>query len=133
MRYAFISNEFILERNLHLYLFFFFQAEDGIRDLIVTGVQTCALPICPASTSLRTAMQTGSFLYESTAGAPRLRFATRMLYFVAFVGFEELSGLVGSTGLRIQLSALRRSEVLPTPFESSTRRLMMSALRAMPS
>src|SRR2546421_9158541 len=25
--------------------FLFFQAEDGIRDLIVTGVQTCALPI----------------------------------------------------------------------------------------
>src|SRR5216683_1171759 len=25
---------------------FFFQAEDGIRALIVTGVQTCALPIC---------------------------------------------------------------------------------------
>src|SRR2546421_4210403 len=29
-----------------LNVFFFFQAEDGIRDLIVTGVQTCALPIC---------------------------------------------------------------------------------------
>src|SRR6266576_4510244 len=28
--------------------FFFFQAEDGIRDLYVTGVQTCALPISPA-------------------------------------------------------------------------------------
>src|SRR2546421_5889877 len=28
-----------------LLVFFFFQAEDGIRDLIVTGVQTCALPI----------------------------------------------------------------------------------------
>src|SRR2546430_10560432 len=28
-----------------LYGFFFFQAEDGIRDLTVTGVQTCALPI----------------------------------------------------------------------------------------
>src|SRR5688572_31093010 len=27
---------------------FFFQAEDGIRDLTVTGVQTCALPISPA-------------------------------------------------------------------------------------
>src|SRR5579875_1919901 len=27
-------------------LFFFFQAEDGIRDHCVTGVQTCALPIC---------------------------------------------------------------------------------------
>src|SRR6267378_2250683 len=30
-----------------LQLFFFFQAEDGIRDLYVTGVQTCALPISP--------------------------------------------------------------------------------------
>src|SRR3989475_7138986 len=28
-----------------LSFFFFFQAEDGIRDLTVTGVQTCALPI----------------------------------------------------------------------------------------
>src|SRR2546430_7086180 len=27
---------------------FFFQAEDGIRDLTVTGVQTCALPISPS-------------------------------------------------------------------------------------
>src|SRR6266550_5193319 len=26
--------------------YFFFQAEDGIRDVAVTGVQTCALPIC---------------------------------------------------------------------------------------
>src|SRR2546425_9408320 len=26
-------------------VFFFFQAEDGIRDKLVTGVQTCALPI----------------------------------------------------------------------------------------
>src|SRR2546430_7914213 len=30
-------------------LFFFFQAEDGIRDLTVTGVQTCALPISAAA------------------------------------------------------------------------------------
>src|SRR5689334_23934286 len=28
------------------FFFFFFQAEDGIRDGTVTGVQTCALPIC---------------------------------------------------------------------------------------
>src|SRR2546429_1322443 len=28
-----------------LWFFFFFQAEDGIRDVAVTGVQTCALPI----------------------------------------------------------------------------------------
>src|SRR5207248_4568183 len=31
-----------------LYFFFFFQAEDGIRDRTVTGVQTCALPIYAA-------------------------------------------------------------------------------------
>src|SRR2546427_5190204 len=30
---------------VYLIFFFFFQAEDGIRDLTVTGVQTCALPI----------------------------------------------------------------------------------------
>src|SRR2546430_17423903 len=30
---------------IDIFLFFFFQAEDGIRDLTVTGVQTCALPI----------------------------------------------------------------------------------------
>src|SRR5215207_10583889 len=31
-----------------MFSFFFFQAEDGIRDPLVTGVQTCALPIWPA-------------------------------------------------------------------------------------
>src|SRR2546430_5260282 len=30
---------------------FFFQAEDGIRDLTVTGVQTCALPICSGTSA----------------------------------------------------------------------------------
>src|SRR5690606_40493317 len=35
-----------------LILFFFFQAEDGIRDFHVTGVQTCALPICGATAFL---------------------------------------------------------------------------------
>src|SRR6266496_4892184 len=32
--------------------FFFFQAEDGIRDLYVTGVQTCALPISHQRTAV---------------------------------------------------------------------------------
>src|SRR5256886_17428201 len=32
---------------------FFFQAEDGIRDLTVTGVQTCALPICVLTEAVR--------------------------------------------------------------------------------
>src|SRR2546429_4325009 len=51
-------------------LFFFFQAEDGIRDVAVTGVQTCALPIfgasgCGKSTLMR--MLTG--LSPATGGA----------------------------------------------------------------
>src|SRR2546425_1745500 len=32
-------------------IFFFFQAEDGIRDKLVTGVQTCALPISSRTSS----------------------------------------------------------------------------------
>src|SRR2546422_6434401 len=35
--------------------FFFFQAEDGIRDVAVTGVQTCALPIYEAVAEMRRA------------------------------------------------------------------------------
>src|SRR5688572_31065428 len=35
---------------------FFFQAEDGIRDLTVTGVQTCALPICVRLAGARAAL-----------------------------------------------------------------------------
>src|SRR2546425_1702783 len=38
------ADVYILNSTL-LYSFFFFQAEDGIRDKLVTGVQTCALPI----------------------------------------------------------------------------------------
>src|SRR5690606_39795913 len=33
-------------------VYFFFQAEDGIRVFHVTGVQTCALPICRWATSI---------------------------------------------------------------------------------
>src|SRR2546429_5926479 len=38
---------------MHSRLAFFFQAEDGIRDVAVTGVQTCALPISGSAPQLR--------------------------------------------------------------------------------
>src|SRR5215471_6194939 len=41
--------------------FFFFQAEDGIRDLYVTGVQTCALPILPATAGDRQGLPARDF------------------------------------------------------------------------
>src|SRR2546422_7045319 len=37
--------EFTELESRYSFFFFFFQAEDGIRDVAVTGVQTCALPI----------------------------------------------------------------------------------------
>src|SRR5207302_10953009 len=40
-----LSTRLVLPLQLVYVLFFFFQAEDGIRDFHVTGVQTCALPI----------------------------------------------------------------------------------------
>ena len=43
---------------------FFFQAEDGIRDRLVTGVQTCALPISRIGDK---AMRSGTATRESTA------------------------------------------------------------------
>src|SRR2546429_7311245 len=45
-------------------LFFFFQAEDGIRDVAVTGVQTCALPISGEGTSKR---DTQAYAYQATS------------------------------------------------------------------
>src|SRR2546427_9189596 len=47
---------------------FFFQAEDGIRDLTVTGVQTCALPISPGLLGERDLQARAR---RSRAGAPR--------------------------------------------------------------
>src|SRR5205085_6415026 len=42
---AYYSNGLATDVSVIAIVFFFFQAEDGIRDLTVTGVQTCALPI----------------------------------------------------------------------------------------
>src|SRR6266536_5943667 len=44
---------------IRLFFFFFFQAEDGIRDPLVTGVQTCALPISGRAQRHRGARQRG--------------------------------------------------------------------------
>src|SRR6266496_5028304 len=43
----------LLQEGVYYRFFFFFQAEDGIRDLYVTGVQTCALPISPFDSQSR--------------------------------------------------------------------------------
>src|SRR3712207_9006255 len=55
------------------HVFFFFQAEDGIRDIGVTGVQTCALPIFRASWGRNGNCSIANFQYLATinvGGAP---------------------------------------------------------------
>src|SRR5256885_9333558 len=61
-----------------VWFFFFFQAEDGIRDYKVTGVQTCALPICRARRSARRSRGRGGIAAADSrrsddAGRERLR------------------------------------------------------------
>src|SRR6266446_9133240 len=53
----------MLDLVVRVIFFFFFQAEDGIRDYKVTGVQTCALPISgppPNTTGLTSTFETGT-------------------------------------------------------------------------
>src|SRR5256885_730191 len=56
-----------------LFSVFFFQAEDGIRDYKVTGVQTCALPICPKLTFV--SRKKCHFKFETDTNPLRLRYA----------------------------------------------------------
>src|SRR3989475_1902000 len=77
-------------------VFFFFQAEDGIRDLTVTGVQTCALPISyQGYTSIR------MYLSDSTANYNAFQvYATkRKGDFMATVSYTWSKTLADSSGL----------------------------------
>src|SRR5256885_4692020 len=70
-----VSTRCFCQREEYLRVFFFFQAEDGIRDYKVTGVQTCALPISPTrpNTALRAADGTRGSHSAARGGAARLR------------------------------------------------------------
>src|SRR2546430_11347760 len=52
--------------------FFFFQAEDGIRDLTVTGVQTCALPIWIAASTSIFPLSSCHWLYRKRWASPKI-------------------------------------------------------------
>src|SRR6266849_9910638 len=70
---------------MSLIFFFFFQAEDGIRDPLVTGVQTCALPIFEAgatrdSTTSRT-VERSQIAREPTKGTEERTTSTSALSF----------------------------------------------------
>src|SRR5947209_20398795 len=56
-----------------MYSVFFFQAEDGIRDIGVTGVQTCALPIFGSSTIFTRLACSRHTKKSDSVHAPRVR------------------------------------------------------------
>src|SRR2546430_13300062 len=62
----------VVRQTVCIDFFFFFQAEDGIRDLTVTGVQTCALPILFSMDGYRT-MRSGAsgVVLLNTSRSPR--------------------------------------------------------------
>src|SRR5438132_12220767 len=62
---------------ISLFFFFFFQAEDGIRDHCVTGVQTCALPISCARRAASTVRPSGSWLCSVAPDAPSSAMSSR--------------------------------------------------------
>src|SRR5256885_3233773 len=80
-----------------VFVFFFFQAEDGIRDYKVTGVQTCALPILVgpgarlafAVAALAALCVLGSVVFSATANG----IATFMV-----LGCGLFAGLLGQIG-----------------------------------
>src|SRR2546430_17165753 len=95
--------------------FFFFQAEDGIRDLTVTGVQTCALPILLKFLRNDVAKNAAFLLLEViTSGSQLIEHATRhesggselggwMFEFLPSTGsvnFEDADVLQASVALR---------------------------------
>src|SRR2546430_11492849 len=71
--------------------FFFFQAEDGIRDLTVTGVQTCALPISRRSPALYDLYQRLPLTFERNAGQTdrRVKFLARGPGYTLFLTGDE--------------------------------------------
>src|SRR5256886_16690106 len=116
---------------LNSIFFFFFQAEDGIRDLTVTGVQTCALPIFR---SARGFFEVGTRPKSDVARAEvdvanakvdliRARNAERL----ARVALATAMGLPATTPLQIQ------DNLLYQPVTLDRARLAEDALRPRPA
>src|SRR5687768_18241599 len=91
-------------RSARLLFFFFFQAEDGIRDVAVTGVQTCALPIFP-------------FLHWNHYEKVRVK-----LYIEHYGDPKGVAGRVLKNLLDL-LPITKNSVVLPLPSRSEERRV----------
>src|SRR6267378_6363796 len=98
-----------LVRTVSTRLFLFFQAEDGIRDLYVTGVQTCALPISPSPPTLQSGSPNQS---ERAQPKRRRRRQPHKLTSVVLVLVTGGTGAVGSEVVKRLRAAGHRARVL---------------------
>src|SRR5574339_719041 len=79
--------------------FFFFQAEDGIRDRLVTGVQTCALPISSVTTKERRKNAVPPFITSKLQQASRFPVKKTMMVAQQLYEGIELPGEDAPIGL----------------------------------
>src|SRR5690606_40686791 len=80
--------------------FFFFQAEDGIRDFHVTGVQTCALPICHGPTARSAPLIQPEEAAEAEEGGISLHWMVAAVLLVVIVWFN--TGVFGVRPVLVQ-------------------------------
>src|SRR5688500_19351531 len=87
---------------------FFFQAEDGIRDYKVTGVQTCALPICEyANATVREVLKP---ILELLSAVPTVVFGYFALLFITPMLQSFIPNLPGFNMLEIGRASCRERE-----------------------
>src|SRR2546429_5121163 len=87
-------------------VFFFFQAEDGIRDVAVTGVQTCALPILWMTLRRRVGVE--SMLLRTTSMWPSLKMSPKAAPRAQTTEARPLP-VAGGTSWNLAPSRLRKS------------------------
>src|SRR5207302_6134837 len=88
---------------LFCFFVFFFQAEDGIRDFHVTGVQTCALPILRSAEAASAAILEGG-MAEAVVSRPFLRILQAVIGFV-----DRLEAGLGILAARIAVRKIGRA------------------------